>query len=301
MMREKERYETLNDRQKWTPMPDVKSTQLKGAWSCVPGSCTLDLFRDGFHISRLIRSTENAIYPTISSHYIPTAIFVLSIRLQKAMCLHLSHLSHLSPWAFLWHFSCFLRYTRNRNIRIFRLEDSSSPDFLVKTRSLPNLVQRDKLNIIGSMIVRKKTAHPDSSSCVHFMGNMWQAGRGAEAEHAHVILLQHASLPPPSTHHPRHMSLGNQSIYRVHTTEEFFPMDSLYSRRTGWHIRLVKTSCWHWFESCVLKYKVLVLKRNFQINVGGFYQPDVSPCSTLLIYVKPIQCTAQQVEVTIQK
>ena len=21
---------------------------------------------------------------------------------------------------------------------------------------------------------------------------------------------------------------------------------------TGWHIRLVKTSCWHWFESCVL-------------------------------------------------
>ena len=35
------------------------------------------------------------------------------------------------------------------------------------------------------MIVRKKTAHPDSSSCVHFMGNMWQAaGRGAGSSRA---------------------------------------------------------------------------------------------------------------------
>ena len=42
---------------------------------------------------------------------------------------------------------------------------------------------------------------------------------------------------------------------------------------TGWHIRLVKTYRWHWFESCVLMYKDLIIKRNFQINVNDRFLP----------------------------
>ena len=50
---------------------------------------------------------------------------------------------------------------------------------------------------------------------------------------------------------------------------------------TGWYIRLVKTSTWLWFESCVcFSIRTLYKKATCRsMSTGGLVLPDVSPCS----------------------